>query len=348
MAETGVYSIRDLLKLEIKCSPLIEGLLWERDNVFLVGGEKAGKSILALQMAFALTSGQSFLGEYPVVKTSKVLYIQAEGKLGETRDRVASMLNANDCDMDNLHIAYFPHVSLDSKEGFDMLVKHIKEHQLQPNVVIFDPLYHCMAGSLSDEHAARKMTTHLRELGEILSATIIVVHHTHKPIRTKDGTVIDEGDDSIFGSFVWKAWADHTLLFRVNKSTKVRVLSCNTQRSGKVVEQEELLLIDTPFLGFNRKMDNARPYELAIREVLARAGRKGMTRDELKNATSYSMAAVEKTLRMLIQMREATRDHDHRPVRYWARGQQPATPMATATPIEPRLDDVPEPPAEPN
>lgn len=319
MPEAGIYTVRELLKLEIKCSPLVEGLLWERDNVFLVGGEKAGKSILAIQLAFSLTSGQSFLGEYTVVKPSKVLYIQAEGKLGETRDRIEKMLVANDCDIDNLHIAYFPHIALDTPDGYNMLVKYINDFKIEPNVVIFDPLYHCMQGSLIDEHAARKMTTHLRELGEKLSATIIVVHHTHKPIRTQNGNIIDEGDDGIFGSFVWKAWADHTLLFRVNKSTKVRVLSCNTQRSGKVVESEELLLIDTPFLGFNRKLDDSKPYEIAVRECLDRAGRAGLTRDDLKSRTQYSMTAIEKSLRKLIQLKEAERDPSHRPVRYWAR-----------------------------
>ena len=346
MADAGIYSVRELLKLEIKSSPLVESLLWERDNVFLVGGEKAGKSILAIQLAFALTSGQSFLGEYAVKKTSRVLYIQAEGKLGETRDRIEKMLMVNDCDIDNLHIAYFPHIALDTPEGYSLLNKYITDFNLKPEVVIFDPLYHCMAGSLIDEHAARKMTTHLRELGEKLSATIIVVHHTHKPIRSQNGNIIDEGDDGIFGSFVWKAWADHTLLFRVNKSTKVRVLSCNTQRSGKVVEQEELLLIDTPFLGFNRKLDESRPYELAVREVLHRAGTGGMTRDELKAKTQYSMASVEKTLRKLIQSGDAVRNHHNRPVRYWSKFSYPGDNQIQTDGVV--IDEEDTLPAEPN
>ena len=43
---------------------LIEGLLWEHEHIMILAKEKVGKSILSLQMACALSCGESFLGEY--------------------------------------------------------------------------------------------------------------------------------------------------------------------------------------------------------------------------------------------------------------------------------------------
>jgi len=328
MSTAGIFTVRELLTLDLPSVPLVDKVLWQGDNVFIVGNEKAGKSILSLQLAFALSSGQPFLGEYDVKKVCKVLYVQAEGKLGETQKRINSMLKVNDCDQENLHIAYFPSLALDTEEGFLSFVQLLGERSLKPDVIFLDPLYHSMDGSMTDELDSRRMTRRLRKLGDILGVTIIVVHHTHKPIRTKEGKVIDEGDDSIFGSFVWKAWADHTLLFRFNKAQQLRILSCNTQRSGDVLEYDELILIDKPYLSFNRKLESTRPYELCVRMALEDSKTEGVTRDALVEKTGLSMTSVEKSLTKLIRAEEAVKCVEKRPVRYWSKVHRKDPPKA--------------------
>jgi hypothetical protein len=315
VSESGIISAEELLVKEMHSSEaIIEGLVWERDNIFIVGSEKVGKSILALQFAFCLTSGQPLFGEYRVRTPMCVLYVQTEGKLADTRDRISEMLKANDCETANLFIAFFPHVSLDTGLGLDLFVKAVEDKGVRPNVIILDPLYHSMQGSLIDEEDSRRMTANLRVLGARYSATIIVVHHTHKPIRMGDGRLINEGDNAIFGSFVWKAWADHVLLFTHGKE-KNRILSCQTQRSGKVVEYEELALTGDPYLGFDRQADRMRPFERSVFEALRGAGLEGITRSGLVDATKLSLTAVEKSLRRLILERCATKTKK-RPVVY--------------------------------
>ncbi len=312
-----IVSAKDFLSQdENPTSVLVDRLLWERDNVILVGSEKVGKSILALQLAFALTSKQPFLGEYPVSRECSVLYVQAEGKKGDTRDRIRSMMQVNDVNLDKLFIAYYPSLGLNTMAGLDVLVENIEEIGVKPEVIILDPLYQLMRGSLSDEEDARAMTANLRKLGELYNATIVLTHHTHKPIRTKEGDLIEEGDDAVFGSFVWKAWADHTLLFRMTHG-KMRVLSCSTQRSGRVLDKDELTLTDKPYLAFDRRADAGAPFEQLVKRTLDSVGEKGATREQLIELTGLSLTSVEKSLRKMIQVGEARKDQSHRPVRYW-------------------------------
>jgi hypothetical protein len=318
VSDEGIYSVEELLLREIRpCAPIIEGFIWEKDNVLIVGHEKAGKSILAMQIAFAISSGQPLFGEFAVQKPCNVLYIQTEGKIPQTAERIREMLKMNDCDPNKLYIAYYPNLGLDTQEGMELFRLELDKTGFKPEVIIVDPLYHSMKGSLIDEQDARKMTANMRVLMERYGCAIVIVHHTHKPIRF-EGKTIAEGDNSIFGSFVWKAWADHTFLFRMDK-TKLRILTCDTQRSGKVVQEQELKLIGTPFLGLERKEDESGAYELCIRRAIEESGKDGLTRIEICDKTKKTLSTVEKSLRRLIEVGEVTKCTTKRPVKYWSK-----------------------------
>jgi hypothetical protein len=315
VAEGRIYTLDELLTIVDKSEPLIAGLLWERDNVMIVGHEKAGKSILGMQIAFALSSGQALFGEFEVKKKCKVLYVQTEGKVSETQERTIEMMKVNDVDKDNYWLAFEPCVALDTEDGFQRFVKKVDEKGVVPNVIILDPLYHSMQGSLIDEQDARAMTSHLRQLADRYNATLVVIHHNHRMVRSKEGNPINEGDNSIFGSFVWKAWADHILLFQATKGGKMRLLTCDTQRSGKVIGRQELLLVDKPFLSFERKEEEGKPYELSIRKMIE-ASSVGVTREEIHVKTKVSMSSIERSLRKLIQAGECEKIKGHYPVKY--------------------------------
>ena len=149
MGNSGIYSAEELLAWKT-CSiePLIEGLIWEKDNIFIIGTEKVGKSILALQFAFALTSGQPLFGEYKVKHTCPTLYVQTEGKLDETKERIEAMLKVNECDTRNLWIAYFPSLTIDTDGGLQAFISLVEARDIKPQIIILDPLYHSIKGNL--------------------------------------------------------------------------------------------------------------------------------------------------------------------------------------------------------
>ena len=75
-----------------------------------------------MQIAFALSSGQALFGEFEVKKKCKVLYVQAEGKLSETKERTVTMMKTEDVDKNNYWLAYEPSIALDTEEGFQRFV----------------------------------------------------------------------------------------------------------------------------------------------------------------------------------------------------------------------------------
>jgi len=70
---------------------IIDKLLWENQIIVLMAEQKAGKSLLSLQMACALSCGEAFLDEFEVNKETRILYIQAEGDRYETINRLKNM-----------------------------------------------------------------------------------------------------------------------------------------------------------------------------------------------------------------------------------------------------------------
>ena len=101
--------------------PIIDGVLWEGDVLMLLGSEKAGKSILGLQLAFCLTSGQPFLDKYAVPVPCSVLYIQTEGKPSEMVERMLAMretLEIDDTRFYHLHQRFLPLRSAEHTQVF--------------------------------------------------------------------------------------------------------------------------------------------------------------------------------------------------------------------------------------
>ena len=319
----GIKGAKDIINLNFPpADPLIDGFVWKGDNIFLVGKEKSGKSILAIQFACALTSGQPLFGKHEVKKTQRVLYVQLEGKLSETKERFLNMLKVNDANLDKLYLGYYPSLALDTPAGIDTLSKDLETVGFCPEVIIIDPLYHAMEGELTQDRDARHMTANLRRLGMMYSCTIIVVHHAHRTRRTESGDILDEGDDAIFGSFVWKAWADHTLLFRKTKENS-NMLTCGTQRSGKVTEKTELILVSEEQLSFELKEGHQTPSNVGILDLLTEAGPAGMLRPDIMAAAKLGESTVDRALRKLIESGLVVKDRTKRPSVYWKKGMQP-------------------------
>ena len=229
----GKYLATDLLALDLKGgTPLIDGLLWEQDTVMLVGKEKSGKSILGMQMACALTAGHPFLGQFEVPHPVYVAYLQAEGKLYNTKSNLERMLRAVPCDPVKLCFFYYPSIALDVEADL-IQVKAQLDSWHRPEVLIIDPLYMAMAGDMIDNQDARRMVAALRQLAENYHATLLIIHHAHRPLYDKkSGQIKEEGDDSIFGSFVWKAFPDNVFLLQ-KRAGKVRQFLAETQRMDK-------------------------------------------------------------------------------------------------------------------
>lgn len=246
----GRYTATELLSTEFKgTNPLIQNLIYERDNVLLVGKEKANKSTLALQFCCHLTSNQEpFLGEHEIPKSVDVVYLQAEGKIAQTKSNLANMTRVIPFNSEKLLFLYYPSIPLNTEVGIKTVMTEIDSWR-KPELIVIDPLYQTMIGKIEDQESSSKMTASLRQLSEHYQCAILLLHHAHRARRDENNNIVEEGDDSIFGSFVWKAFPESVLLIEKVRGNKLyRRLSCNTQRMGNVIEEIDLQLIEpSPF-----------------------------------------------------------------------------------------------------
>lgn len=296
----GILNGTELMKIQDDPDNyLIEGLLWEHNQIMLLAKEKVGKSILGIQMACALSCGEALFGEYEIPEPMKVLYIQTESTRHETIQRLRAMTHETGVSWnpENFYLLTTHSLALDSETGMKMLLGEIYKREIEPNVIFIDPLYMSMEGALTEDLASRTMSRNLRKLGEIFSSAIVVVHHEHRSRSNKDGKEIDEGDNSVMGSFVWKAFPNHIIHMRL-RPDGMRSLSCTTQRNSKVIRDMRLELTQPLPLMFKIHGTSDHPsYVDTVINWIRKQGDK--CAQEVADETGLSISAVKKSLSYL-------------------------------------------------
>lgn len=285
---------------------LIANVLWERDHIFLLGKEKTGKSILALQMACCLTSAYPFLSKFEIPEPMDVLYVQTEGKKHDTVERLKAMTDKEQgipWDPTRFFLLYYHSFALDTQEGMNFFRQQVSLLPRKPSVMFLDPLYMSMHGDLIDNSDARHMVKNIRKISEELNCAVVVVHHQHRQQRDNRGQLIaEEGDDTLFGSFVWKAFPDHILTLYKRKDN-IRLFTCHTQRAARVVENVELELIQPFPLYFQIIGEDQKPYVKEVLEFMVKnvSPIVGITAKDLEDKMKLSTSAVKKSLSILIR-----------------------------------------------
>ena len=225
---------------EDKNNFLIDGILRQRDYILLIAEEKIGKTILAQQMCCSLSSGTPFLGVYDVLKPSKVWYISTEGRKEDLQDRFVRMSEKIPTNFDNICFisTLFRFNTDDGVKEIDKITELLEDHI--PDLVIIDALYMAVEGSLKDDNVINDINFTLAQLSDKLQCAIMVVHHMKKASKDKEGNEFSRTDRDSFGSAFLAANVDHIFWLDKwirDKDCKLdRVLRCNTQRSGHIVD----------------------------------------------------------------------------------------------------------------
>lgn len=280
---------------------LIEDILWENDNVILLAKEKVGKSIFSLQMACSLSCGESFLDKFEIPEPMEVFYVQTESTRSDTIQRLKAMTSKSGIGWNpkKFYLMTEYGLALDREDGYKYLKHEIDKIGMKPKVIFIDPLYMSMVGSLIDDQVSRATMKNLRRLNFDYGSAILVVHHEHRPRKSKEGNIINEGDNAIMGSFVWKAFPSHILHLKMMQN-KIRVLKCQTQRSNRVMEDLKLDLIQ-PFPLFYRihgESDSSQ-FTGQVLNWLERKGRKHTK--QIAEETGINESSVKKSLSYLVR-----------------------------------------------
>lgn len=274
---------------------LVREVLAARDILLMIGKEKVGKSILMLQLAFAIISGEKFLGRYDVLKPLNVLFLQTEGKRDETVDRIESMAKAIPFVKTKFAFIYRKNFFLDHPENLEALDAAIAKLPFKPDVLFIDSLYQAMSGDLNENLDARRFIHAVDTVLDKYDMTCVILHHESKIVYSDTYGAIDKGDQASFGAACFNWWIES--IFRLRRDKKnVRILTCNTQRSGKMLEKESLLLVGNP-LHFELRDDFS---DAALKTLNVIRIKPGVTREELASALTLAPSTVAKALGELL------------------------------------------------
>lgn len=178
--------------LEADKNALVRGLIMPAENGMIYGDSGAGKTFVALDLAWHLARGMDWQGRR-VPRRAPVLYINFEslaGFRGRLRAITKSKLSAG-----GWFARFKPRVSLAKgndpkdylgREGTDKIIaagKRLEARTGRPvGLVVIDTLRRAMAGD--DENSTQDITHFIekraKEIQEKLGAFVLIVHHTNK------------------------------------------------------------------------------------------------------------------------------------------------------------------------
>ena len=174
-------SVTELVEGDYQMEWIIgDGVLAQGYLTLLLGPPGAGKSLLSLDMAFAIAQGKRWL-HFPVERNSPVLFMTGEGGPQSLQARV--LARCKDRQPAPPVSFWWPQAderfTLDDPACIRRLIREI-DHS-GAGVVVLDPLAEF---NTKDENSTQDMLVAVRQLREVIyttGAAIILVHHTRKP-----------------------------------------------------------------------------------------------------------------------------------------------------------------------
>ncbi len=228
-------SVRDFLNRNIpERKPLIHHLLNIEEFHIASGPAKQGKTLLGMNMAMSLASGQYFLGN-KIDKPQVVLYVQQEVAQYFFKERLEIMIaeyirghkNANeisDLIQGNLFHWSYRGLHIDDENHLSQIKKWIEERK--PAVIFFDPLYllHTKDENRTDDMARLMEIFH--SLISQYNISIFLIHHAGKKSDYSGG-------DLHRGSSVLQGASDGNWILRKEKNDRLN-LSLDLRNQRKI------------------------------------------------------------------------------------------------------------------
>lgn len=262
--EYGIFYGDTLYDYAAMKEPLIECLLYKNDTICISSKPGVGKSLLVLHWIFNLTTATPFLDTYKVDKPCNVLYIQTEGDRAETIERISNMKKGLKIDDGRLVHINLPGIMLNKDMGISSLIAKAKEPGINYDVIIIDPLYTTVKGSMISDEVATDWVRNARTLKAEFEAAMIVNHHETKD-SFHEGKLIKKSDNDIFGSTFWSAFFNHNFKFKLISGT--HYLMVGKQRSGKIVDKIPMKLLEPSPLLFTNEEDMSTGH-IKVKKVL--------------------------------------------------------------------------------
>lgn len=205
-------SAADFMKVEIVLTPLIDGLLNERESLLVCGPSGLGKSVLTLNMALAcgLGADAGLWGMFPLVRPLRTLFIQSENSAAGTQARVRKIIQAMPEMAPALENIVMPRdIRITGELTDDAFKLRLVDacRRFGVDLLVLDPLISFHGQDENDNAAMRRSLDCLTDVCDQANVGTIVVHHVGK--STSDNGVFAGRGASAIGD-----WAANILLMK--------------------------------------------------------------------------------------------------------------------------------------
>jgi len=200
---------------------LVEGFWMRRSHGIVAGEPKSFKSVLTLDLAVSVASGESFLGQFPVLEKGPVIIVQNENADWIMKDRLEKIIthkglvgNVESRKNNIIHVTFPPILPLHfiNQQGFllndekhqEILEKYIEE--VRPLLVMFDPLYLMFDGDVNSAKDLNPVLNWMLHLKNEYNTGVIAIHHWNKGSGRKG--VPARGGQRMLGSTTLHGWVE--------------------------------------------------------------------------------------------------------------------------------------------
>ena len=228
---TANTRLEDSIRIQ-KPRRLLDCFVVEGEVTVLFAPTNVGKSVLALQIADAISQGKSEYGfESELTRGESVAYVDLEN----TDCQFAGRYSGHQFS-DNLKILEVPTgVEYTTEQLLSYLKNFISAEKSK--VIVFDNI--SFMGNLQSANEAMAIIKALRELRDELGITILVVAHTNKK-DNKPMTINDLAGSAKVGNLIDAAFA----LGRVVGDTGLRYIKQLKARSGEKIYEDPVMVVE--------------------------------------------------------------------------------------------------------
>jgi hypothetical protein len=160
----------------------VAGILPRRGLVMLAAARKGKKTMVALALALAVTSGAQALGAFTVVEPGPVLFVGTEMTVSEAQERLPALAAPMGVSpaQDDLHFWRFDR-RLDLSDPNDVARLRARMTVIKPKLVFIDTLRRTFRRlKENDNDSAAEALQGLAKLCDDLDCSIVICHHVTK------------------------------------------------------------------------------------------------------------------------------------------------------------------------
>jgi hypothetical protein len=197
--------------------------------------------------------------------------------------------------------------ALNVNETFKEVRKQIASAGMYFGVIIIDPLYTTVKGTLNSDEVATDWIRNIRELRSDYRCAVIVLHHDGKE-QYHEGTPIFKGHNVTFGSVFWQAFYNQN--FKLIRKKDVWTLARGKERSDKIIDKIDMVLLGPKPLMYTMLTDETDSTKLMVRNFIWGAA-EPVSAKQVMAALDMAQSTVYKVIKKLLD--SSTIEERHEP-----------------------------------